>query len=155
MRPTSADVEHMIAPLMSISAGVQQAWRGRTAASTLMLLRTVAANERMRPSDLATLIGVHLSSITRQLRTLEDSGFVTLTADPDDRRSCFVTLTEAGIAEHQRLMHVGFERFADFVDGWDAADVRRLGDLLSKLDESMAERNQARQVEGGRRWQRQ
>jgi DNA-binding MarR family transcriptional regulator len=120
-----------------------------------MLLRTVAANERVRPSDLATVIGVHLSSITRQLRTLEDSGFVTLTADPDDRRSCFVTLTDAGVVEHQRLMNVGFGRFADFVEGWEAEDVRRLGDLLSKLDESMAERNQARQVEGGRRWQRQ
>ena len=145
----------MIAPLMSISAGVHQAWRGRTAANTLMLLRTVAANERVRPSDLATVIGVHLSSITRQLRTLEDSGFVTLSADPDDRRSCFVTLTDAGVAEHQRLMHVGYDRFADFVEGWEAEDVRRLGDLLSKLDESMAERNQARQQEGGRRWQRQ
>lgn len=153
MRPSAADVEQMTLPLMSISMGVQRAWRGRSEANILVLLQTVAASENVRPSDLATTIGVHQSSVARQLRTLEDDGYVTLTADPDDRRSCFVTLTDEGTAEYHRLMKVGLDRFADFVQDWDAKDVKTLGRLLGRLNEAMAEAKRRQQPTGGRRWQ--
>ena len=92
--------------------------------------------------------------MTRQVRELEDDGLVTVSADPADRRSCLVSLTEAGSDERRRLTEFGLKRFALFVKDWESDDVRRLTELIWKLRRSMSavsEREQ-RAPRGGRRW---
>jgi DNA-binding MarR family transcriptional regulator len=131
----------MAAALTRISAGVERA-RRRGAASTLALLQLVAAAERIRPSDLATALNVHHSSITRQVQALEDAGHVEVTVDPEDRRSYLVSLTASGAQELHRLVGVGVDRFAFFVADWSTEDVRTLGHLLGKLEESIARAKQ-------------
>ncbi|HET7095221.1 MAG TPA: MarR family transcriptional regulator, partial [Thermomicrobiales bacterium] len=119
MEPTRDDVMAMVEPLIRISAGVERA-RRRALASSLAILRVVAARGPARPSDIAAALDLHQSSITRQVQSLERSGIVVVEADPADRRSCFVTLTDAGRAEMDRLMDIGLDRFASFVAGWSA-----------------------------------
>ncbi|MCO1580356.1 MarR family transcriptional regulator [Crossiella sp. SN42] len=153
MRPSMDDVERMAVPLVSVSVGVQRAWRGRSGATALTVLQAAATRDNVRPSEIATALGVHQSSITRQVRALEESGHVTLAMDPEDRRSCFITLTDSGRAEVDRLTKVGLERFATFVADWDPADVRTLGRLLGKLEEAMAAANRQERRQGGRHWQ--
>ena len=63
----------------------------------------IGDHEAIRPSEIADLQGVHRSLVTRQVRELEDEGFVDVTADPADRRSCLVTLTAAGSEGRRRL----------------------------------------------------
>jgi DNA-binding PadR family transcriptional regulator len=77
------------------------------------------------------------SLVTRQVRELEDSGYVTVTADPADRRSYRVALTSAGQAELHRLVQFGLQRFALFVADWEPDQVRTLTELLHKLQTSM------------------
>jgi DNA-binding MarR family transcriptional regulator len=62
----------------------------------------IGDHEAIRPSEIADQV-VHSSSVTRQVRELEDEGFVDVTADPADRRSCLVTLTAAGSEGRRRL----------------------------------------------------
>jgi DNA-binding MarR family transcriptional regulator len=152
MKPTLDDVREMVSALMNVASGLERAKR-EGKASTLALLYALAARERARPSELSIELGLHQSSITRQVQALEAAGQVDVAADPDDRRSFFVSLTDAGREEIDRLTEVGIGRFATFVAAWDADEVRTLARLLVKLEDSKAQiaRNDSRP--GGRRWQ--
>jgi DNA-binding MarR family transcriptional regulator len=143
----------MVAALFTVNAGIERAQRQRKGASTLRLLQVIAGHEGIRPSDIAELQQVHPSLVTRQVRELEDAGFVTVMADPADRRSCLVTLEPGGADELRRLEEFGLKRFALFVKDWEPDEVRTLAALLWKLQASMAtvsarEQRPAR----GRRW---
>jgi len=144
----------MVAAIFTLNAGLDRARRQRKGAGTLSLLQVIGDHEAIRPSEIADLQAVHPSLVTRQVRELEDDGLVTVNADPADRRSCLVSLTEAGSDERRRLTEFGLKRFALFVKDWESDDVRRLTELIWKLRMSMAavsEREQ-RAPRGGRRW---
>jgi DNA-binding MarR family transcriptional regulator len=154
MPPRKREVEEMVAAIFTLNAGLDRARRQRKGAGTLSLLQVIGDHEAIRPSEIADLQAVHPSLVTRQVRELEDDGLVTVTADPADRRSCLVSLTEAGSDERRRLTEFGLKRFALFVKDWESDDVRRLTELIWKLRMSMAavsEREQ-RAPRGGRRW---
>jgi DNA-binding MarR family transcriptional regulator len=131
----------MVVALFTVVSGVERARRQNKPAAALDLLQVIAASAAsagMRPSDIATQRFVHPSLVTRQLRDLEDAGYLQFAADPDDGRSLLVTLTPAGRAEMLRLQDVGLDRFSVFVADWEAGEVRHLAGLLDKLTTSMA-----------------
>lgn len=139
----------MVTALFTVSGGLERARRKKRDAARLSVLQVVGWGERVRPSDVAAALEVHASQITRQVKALEDSGHVHVEPDPQDRRSCFVSLTEDGRAELARLSEVGMARFEKFVAAWDATDVREFTRLLTKFTQSAAavaeaEKEQAR-----------
>lgn len=136
MERTRGDVEAMVAALFTVTAGLERARRKKRDAARLSVLQVVGWAERVRPSDVAAALEVHPSQVTRQVKALEDSGHVHVEADPADRRSCFVALSDDGRAEVARLTEVGLARFEKFVAGWDAADVREFTRLLTKFEAS-------------------
>ena len=154
MPPSKADVHAMVAALFTLTAGMERARRQRKAAAALSLLQLVADRQPIRPSEIADLQDVHPSLVTRQVRELEDAGHVQVAADPADRRSCLVTLTQAGAGELQRLTRAGLDRFALFVADWQPGEVRTLTALLDKLRNSMAAvaAQEQEQRPAGRRW---
>lgn len=127
----------MVVALFTLTAGLERARRQRKAAAALNLLQVIAGHDAIRPSDLADLQLVHPSLVTRQVRELEDAGYVRVTGDPADGRSWLVTLTEAGAAEMSRLQEVGLDRFTLFVADWEPGEVQTLTALLGKLSASM------------------
>ncbi len=147
------DILQMVGGLMTVLGGIERA-RKSGEASTLALLQIVAQRGPVRPSDIAADMGVHPSTVTRQVRTLEAEGHVAVDIDPGDRRSCFLTLTDAGRKEVERLTEVGLARFAAFVEDWDPEEVRTLGRLLWKLEQSKAEISVPEPRPKGRAWQK-
>jgi DNA-binding MarR family transcriptional regulator len=146
----------MVVALFTLNAGIERARRERKAARALNLLQVIASGEATRPSEIAARQQVHQSLVTRQIREMEDAGFVAVTANPADGRSCLVELTPAGARELARLTKIGLERFALFVSDWEPDDVRTLTSLLEKLRESMASVSaHERPSMGGRRWAQQ
>jgi len=129
----------MVAALLTINASLERARRLRKGASTLSLLRVVAGRKGIRPSEIAEIQQVHPSLVTRQVRELEDAGYVTVTADPADRRSCLITLRPTGTEELRRLEQFGLTRFSTYVEDWEPEQVRVLTELLEKLRASMAD----------------
>ena len=103
MAPSKDDVNAMVAALFTLTAGMERARRQRKAAGTLSLLQLIDGRRAIRPSEIADLLQVHASLVTRQVRELEDAGHVQVAADPADGRSCLVTLTPAGTGELKRL----------------------------------------------------
>jgi DNA-binding MarR family transcriptional regulator len=138
MPPNRNDVQSMVVALFTLIAGVERARRERKAAAALDLLQVIAAGGEMRPSEIAGQRSVHRSLVTRQLRELEDAGYVLFAGDPDDGRAWRVALTPAGREEMRRLQEVGLARFAKFVADWEPAEVQQLAALLAKLTSSMA-----------------
>jgi DNA-binding MarR family transcriptional regulator len=151
MEPTRDDVMALVEPLLRISLGIERA-RRRALASSLAVLRVVAARQPVRPSEIAAALDVHQSSITRQVHALAASGMVAVEVDPADRRSFSVTLTDAGREESARLTEIGLDRFVTFLAGWSADDVQTLGRLLSRLEASIAEVKQREQAAPERVW---
>jgi DNA-binding MarR family transcriptional regulator len=134
-----ADVAQLVTALFQVSAGLERGKQRNPQASALTLLQVIAAMPDASPTDLAAAVSLHQSSITRQVAMLEEAGFVSVAVNPHDRRSCQITLTEAGRAELARLFEIGMSRFTAFVADWDAEEVRTLTRLLMKFEASKAE----------------
>jgi DNA-binding MarR family transcriptional regulator len=145
----------MVTALFAMNAGIERARRQRKGAGTLSLLQVIAGRKAIRPSEIADLQQVHPSLVTRQIRELEDAGYVQVTADPADGRSYLVALVPAGADELHRLTQVGLDRFALFVADWEPGDVRMLAALLDKLVKSTAAVAARQQRPAGRHWARQ
>lgn len=146
------DVENMTAALVTSLRGMERA-RRKGDASRLAALYVIALHPQSTPKAISEELGLHPSSLTRLVQALERDGHVTVEADPSDGRSCRITLTVGGKAEVERLRHVGLQRFASFVEKWDAGEVRALTRLLTKLEASKAEAN-ARANPSGARWRK-
>jgi DNA-binding MarR family transcriptional regulator len=155
MTPDRSDVQSMVIALFTLIGSMDRAARQSAGASTLSLLQAVAGRDAIRPSEIADLLRVHPSLVTRQVRDLEDKGYAQVTADPADGRSCLVTLTPAGADEMARLRQVGVDRFATFVADWEPEEVRTLTTLLQKLQSSRTATATERRRPGRRRWARQ
>lgn len=144
----------MVSALMATLGSTERASR-KGDANRLMTLYAIGVSPESGPKTISETLGVHPSSATRQIQTLEEEGHVKVSADPEDGRSCRVTLTESGRAEIARLHEIGMQRFANFVATWDAAEVRELARLLEKLESSKAEINAGESTVkpgGGGRW---
>jgi DNA-binding MarR family transcriptional regulator len=111
----------------------------------------IAGRDGIRPSEIADLQLVHPSLVTRQVRELEDAGYVQVSGDPADGRSWLVALTPAGRDEMRRLQQVGLDRFALFVADWEPGEVQALAALLDKLRTSMAAVGEREQRPAARR----
>jgi DNA-binding MarR family transcriptional regulator len=138
---------------MAVSAGLHRMLRGTSDSSALAVLSAAAQRDNVRSSEIANALGLYQSSITRQVHNLEDAGHVTLVEDPADRRSCFIQITDSGRREFERLNQIGLERFAQFVDGWDAAEVRELTRLMSRLSDAVHSTRLRENAPVGRHWQ--
>lgn len=142
----------MVVALMTIVRSAERANR-KGDASRLAALYVIAAHPEMSPKGMSEELGLHPSSVSRQIQALERDGHVKVKADPADGRSCRVSLTASGEAEIERLKEVGLERFASFVEKWDAQEVRTFIRLLVKLELSKAEQNASGNTTGVR-WRR-
>lgn len=138
MPPSRADVQAMVHALFTVNAGLERARRRSKGASMLSVLQLLAGRDGVRPSELAEQLGVHASLVTRQVQELERAGLVQVNDNPSDARSLLIVLTRSGTAEQQRLTQIGLDRFARFVADWEPEEVRRLTDLLLKLERSKA-----------------
>src|SRR5262245_43866364 len=153
MKPSSDDVEQMVSALMTLVTGIERAKR-RGLASVLATLQIIDAYKRILPSTLSSELGLHQSSVTRQIQALEREGRVKVTANPDDGRSCYVELTTQGRSELRQLTKFGLKRFALFVADWDAEEVRTLARLMKKLETSKAKVAERSPQPMGRKWQK-
>lgn len=101
--------------------------------TTLMLLHRLGSAGASRPSDLATELGLDLSTISRHARTLTDLGLVSRDPDPDDGRSLLLSLTQEGADRMTAAVRRRQEAVAAATSAWDPADVDSLRTLLARL----------------------
>ena len=99
------------------------------------VLRQVATLGAVRVGDLARALVVDVSTVSRQVRQLEQAGFVSRREDSSDGRVSMVALTRQG----GRVMEqVGLARRAlldEVMAGWPPEEQEMFGDLLGRFAE--------------------
>jgi len=155
MQPNHDDVSQMVNALFGLIEGIKKAQKGNQAANRLVLLQIIAAHGQVRPTELAKELEVFQSTITRQVQVLENDGDVTVSASPNDLRSCLIQLTDSGQEKLHSLTSFGLERFSKFVADWDAEEVRTFTHLLRKFEQSKAAVAQREGAQGKPRWRNQ
>ena len=93
-----------------------------------------------RPSYIAQITGLDLSTVSRHARFQEDAGRVVKVADPADRRAHRLALTEAGLEHFDALWLRRIDRLAEFIGHWTPEDARTLTVLAERLAGDLGEK---------------
>jgi DNA-binding MarR family transcriptional regulator len=102
------------------------------------LLARLAEAHRLTMTQLADGVVYSRSGLTYQAGLLEKAGLITRGPSPDDERATLVTITEDGLALVRGILpgHVQVVRSL-LVDPLSDEDVRRLGDIMSRVRDNM------------------
>ncbi|MBA2417623.1 MAG: MarR family transcriptional regulator [Nocardioidaceae bacterium] len=144
--PPSRDVEYEVTRLLrrSRQRGMQVigAVHPELDFATYLLLVAIyesADPERVgvRGSELAEISGVHKSTVSRGLTTLEELGLVQRVTDPTDGRARLVAVTPEAAERIERVRAQRHARLAGVLADWEADDLSRLAHLLERLNTAL------------------
>jgi DNA-binding MarR family transcriptional regulator len=103
-------------------------------------LARIDETEPIRPTELAEILGIDLSAVSRQVRDLVQSALVERTPDAADQRACRLRLTDDGRALLGRVRQARQDAFRELLEGWSDADQRTLARLVARLADTMETR---------------
>lgn len=106
---------------------------GHTRIAPVSALATIATAGPVRVSEVAELMGLDLSTVSRQVSHLRRDGLVEAAPDAVDGRSQLLTVTPAGTAVLREERHRMVDRLVDRLADWDDAELTELTDLLGRL----------------------
>lgn len=96
------------------------------------------SSEGVHAADVAGLVGLHKSTMSRNLSQLEQLGLIERVPDPADARARLLRLTPRGSTAVERSRLGRRERLTAQLADWSDADVRRLGSLLGRLNDTLS-----------------
>ena len=97
------------------------------------LLRRIDEHGPATLGDLARAAGMDAASTGRQVRRLEELGYVERAPDADDGRVITVSITRQGRGARRRIAEVLEAHLRDTLTRWSETDRRALGELLTRL----------------------
>ena len=97
------------------------------------LLRRIDEDGPATLGDLSRATGMDAASTGRQVRRLEELGFVQRAPDAADGRVITVSITPTGHDARQRIAEVLEAHLRDTLGRWSADDRHQLGELLTRL----------------------
>jgi len=103
-----------------------------------MLTRLDESVEPMRLSDLAAVLDLDLSTVSRQARQLVDAGLVTRAADLVDRRACRVSVSERGRAVLDAVRAARHDALRSALRAWPESERGALASSLARLARDMS-----------------
>ena len=103
------------------------------------LLHIIVTNGPLRVSDLAESQGVDKSTITPQVRRIEERDLVTRRPDPTDRRAVLLSATARGRRIRNQMDKAGAAVFDDVLRDWPDDDRTALTDLLGRFARQLSE----------------
>ncbi|WP_293793873.1 MarR family transcriptional regulator [uncultured Pantoea sp.] len=99
----------------------------------LATLRRAGAPYRLSPTQLYKSLLVTSGAMTNRLNRLEEVGSILRVADPEDKRSMLVALTDGGLAKIEQALLVHTQTQNSLLETLDAAQQAQLKTLLSQL----------------------
>ena len=101
----------------------------------------------VRPTTLAGMLEVDLSVVSRQVRSLEDVGFVQRQTDPQDARAALVSATAAGREAFEQTKQQRTEVLEEVLAGWPEEEREVFVRLLSRFNDQLEASITRRQAE--------
>ncbi|MGO4594700.1 MarR family winged helix-turn-helix transcriptional regulator [Leifsonia sp. 2TAF2] len=99
------------------------------------LLTAIVRSGPIHAGALADMLYTDKSVISRQVKLLEDMGFVERKTDPEDRRASFIAATPEAIEKVNEVRAADQATLYRSLRRWSDEDVRRLAGLLERLNE--------------------
>lgn len=106
--------------------------------STLVRIEEAGAGGTARLTDLAELMGLDLSTVSRQVRNLEQAGLVRRSCDAQDQRVSRLHLTGAGQDTLNRARSARQDAMRKLLGAWTPEDRSALAALMGRLVRDMA-----------------
>ncbi|MFF2131430.1 MarR family winged helix-turn-helix transcriptional regulator [Streptomyces olivochromogenes] len=134
-----AEIERALTRISYLTSRVRQHERLMALAglpldrAAVALLRQVADSGSLRPSELANLLSVEASHVTRQVQQLEKTGYLTRVPDPNDRRAQRIELTPAGRDAVDRVREASCRGMSVALADWSPRDLEQLATLCHRL----------------------
>jgi DNA-binding MarR family transcriptional regulator len=119
----------------SMSGTIARELHPDVGAAAYGLLLQLQQSGGSRLTDLAAFFGIGKPTLSRQVRLLENLGFVERTGDSADRRAVTLRLTAEGAARLAATQEARRERFRRLLGTWPSSDVEELGRLLHRFNE--------------------
>lgn len=130
--PATAE-EAVMVTLARLGRRMRQRMPGEELDFGTILLMKALLRGPLRLTDLAAVVELDASTVSRQVRQLEDRGLVERTGDPDDGRASRVAVSDLG----RTLLEEGAARSRASVScllaSWDDAEREQLRVLLARL----------------------
>ncbi|WMT40961.1 MarR family transcriptional regulator [Paenibacillus sp. D2_2] len=104
---------------------------------TALILDYCHTHEAVRASDIAAVLEVNPSSITRRIQALEQDGVIRLTKDPADQRSVLISVTSDGKRLLDTLTEQATHLFSSIIGHWDADDIQDITNLMSRFSNEL------------------
>ena len=104
------------------------------------LLLTLVREGPRRQGELAELSFLDPSTVSRHVAQLARSGYVQRRPDPQDGRAVQLVATEDGERVTHEIWQRRQELLTEALGSWDAADIRTLVHLLSRLNDDLEAR---------------
>jgi DNA-binding MarR family transcriptional regulator len=93
-----------------------------------------------RPSDIAQIAGLDLSTVSRHARFQEDAGRVAKVADPTDRRAHRLALTESGLSRVDEMWQRRISRLGQIIGHWSPEDAKTLTVLAERFASDLGQK---------------
>ncbi|MCI0916289.1 MarR family transcriptional regulator [Pseudomonas stutzeri] len=106
------------------------------------LLALLKVENNITANRMSQAIGLDKSAVSRSLQLLEKAGYVTSQVDSLDARRNTVSLTEEGLALHDRVLRVALERERRLLGDLNANEVDTLINLLGRLQAQVVHVNE-------------
>ena len=100
-------------------------------------LRVVEQGEAPSATDVAHRLGIDPSTVSRQLRPLEEHELVSRNVDEVDRRVTRLTVTAAGRRVLEQVERTTIEALAGALENWSTDDRELLGQLITRLNDDL------------------
>lgn len=91
----------------------------------------------LRPTALSGLLEVDLSVVSRQIRSLEDGGFVSRTPDPADARATLISATATGREAFASIAQQRSDVLGEVFVDWPEQDVEEFGRMLARFNREL------------------
>lgn len=103
------------------------------------VLFTLKREGAQRMTNISKHLGIGKPTLSRQLTTLAERGFITKKADPADGRALVISLTEEGQARLDAAQKERSERYLHMLEPWSEEEIMTLSGLLTKMNKTYAE----------------
>jgi len=101
--------------------------------AAVALLRQLVDSGPLRSGELANLLAVEPSHVTRQVQQLQKAGHVTRVPDAEDRRAHRIQLTPAGRDAIDRIVDIGARGMHLAMADWSPEELRQLAAPLHRM----------------------
>ena len=92
--------------------------------------------EQCTMTELAGLLGLEISTVSRRIKALEDKGLVAREVSPTDRRTAILHLTPEGRELFEQLSASWRGMLTEVLEGWDPFSIEVFAELFARFAEA-------------------